>query len=773
MKASDPKPRPPQHLAHASRHGQSVRRVIASTTSDGSGFDLKYLLGVIRRRKVIILTTVCLVTTLSAVVSLHLTPRYTATSAVMIEPRQIRAIGLDAPVEEFPPDEGMVETQIRVLTSRSHAERVIDELQLLADEELNPVLRPKNDRAGSSLASLADWLPTNWLTGVGRAEPISPHVESGAETDPNTILSRKQQLEIAAARYLDRLQVSKHGRSYVISISFVSTDAKKSARIANAAAQLFVEEQLQEKLTGATRAAKWLADRVEQLRERVLESERTAAEYRAGHRLGGEQRTSLHAEQLARITVDLIATRAERAEKELRLRQARAMRADGAAYAALTEVMSSPIIIRLREQEAELLSREAELSREYGPRHPMMLQLGAEKRNLAIKIDSEVQNIIRNLENEGAVARRREQELEDRLEEAEEASARSSHARIELEELEREARVNRSLYETLLGRLKEIQGQQQLLQPGVKVISAAQVPQSPSFPKPKLITAVGFTVSLVLSTLIASVREQLDSRLRTGRSLQEVLGVGSLGLVPSLRPKNGQQRHRHLLERPLSAYAEGVRGVQRAIQTSNPQMPPRVVLVTSAIPEEGKTTLAASLAASAVRSNARAVLVDLDLRHPSVAREMDWECGTDLVDYLTGKAPLDAIIYADPFQRNLHFIPVKQLTSQPIDLLESQKMISLLAELRANYDYVVLDAPPVLGITDAKVIGPLADAVLLVVRWGKTRAEVTAAALDALVASHVEVTGIVLSRVNLRRHAKYGYGDVGHYYNFYKQYYVN
>lgn len=732
--------------------------------------DLAEVLAILRRRKAIILTTVALVTGLVALIAFQLTPRYTATSEVMIRPGDSQVIDFGEVARKAPADAATLETEMMVLESTVRTEQAIEELGLLSDPEFNVALRADEEPEGTFFSALTDWLSAHWVTARGFAQQFTTPSEEAGDLARPDLYEYERQLQSVTEGFLDQLQISQTGRSYIIAIDFTSVDAEKAARVANAVARLYVEKQLVEKLAATSRASEWLADRAEELRKEVIASEKAVEEYRATNRL---LNSPLDTQQLASLNAEMIAARAQRNEKQAKLDQLRQLGQSGRGYGSVTEVMSSPTIRELRRQEAELLREEAQLSREYGERHPRMVQLRAERSDLAGKIEEEIQNIISNLENELVLARSREEALAQGLQEAKERSTEVERAGVELRQLEREAEANRSLYQTFLTRLKQTEQQQGILQSDAQVISTALVPLEPSFPRPKLMIGAGFTGSLMLGGLLAFLVEFLDRSLRTGRQLEDAIGVATMGHVPSTRRRKRQKLHEYLLEKPLSAYAEAIMSVRKAVQLSGNGRAPQVILITSTLPGEGKTTLAVSLAASAARSGLKTVVVDLDLRHPSVAREMRATPSADLIEFLVGGATLGDIIYTDPVERNLHFVPVKNLTSSPVDLLESRRMASLMVELRRTYDYIVLDTAPALGITDAKIAASLADAVLLAVRWEKTTQELVLHGVQALAAGRITVDGAVLTRVNFKRHAKYAYGDFAQYYNQYKQYYVN
>jgi polysaccharide biosynthesis transport protein len=752
------------------------------------GMTIQDFLDILRRRRIVILATVCLITGLAALLTFQLTPRYTATADLLIKPPEVKVIDLQSVVSEVPPlDPFAVETELDVMRSNFHAQRVIEELGLLYDPEFNPFINPENTQP-SRFAGIPDWLASHWLTTVSEASYLFPallpppaeragnneHQGFPADEDADRNSDEHQRQMAATVRQLlQKLQIDQNAKSYVISINFTSPDPQKAARIANAVAQLYVTGQREEKLAATTDAATWLTNRVKQLRQAVLESDRKIDEYRNANQIVSSKLGSLGEQELANLNLEVVTARAERAEKEVRLQRAREVRSRRGSYESLAEVMSSPVVLGLRQQEAAVLQKEAQLSKEFGPLHPIMLEVDAEKENLASKIDLEVGNILANLENEVAVARSREQALAQALEEAKDRSAVTNRAEIELRQLERESEANRSLYESFLTRLKQLEEQLDLVRPDAKVVSLAAVPQSPSFPKPKAMIVIGFTSSVMLGVLMAMLRERLDTAFHTGRQLHEVLGVTSFGLVPAIRRGKGQPRpHRYLLEKPLSAYADAIRSVQKSVELSGPDGRSQIILVTSTLPGEGKTTLALSLAASAARSGRKTVVLDVDLRHPSVAREIDQPFGPGLVEFLTGEATADEIIHVAEFHGNLHFIPVRGLTSSPVDLLESREMATLLTALRTRYHYVFLDGPPAL-VTDARAAASLADTVLYAVRWNKTRAEVASHGLEALAGSRISVAGLVLTQVNLARQARYGYGNVASYYGEYKKYCVD
>lgn len=735
------------------------------------------LLKILRRRRGLIALTVLLISGSAALFAFNLTPRYTGVATVMIDPRATRVIASEAILEEQPQDRWTIETQIRLLRSRSFAKRVIDEADLLADSEFNATLpRPPQapglvarympDLVNEHLPQIKAWLSHPWLVESGLATPAMSQ-------PPATLIPGPSIEAMAIDRLLGSLEVARAGDSYALSIEYSSTDPVKAARIVNKVAEVYVDDQLRAKRAATARATEWLSGRLGELRTRLLEAENAIASYKAEHELIDSRGVTLDSAQLTALHSELISTRAERAQKQSKLGLLRRARQQGRGFESVNEIVSSPVIASLRAQQTELQRQEAQLLQEYGPRHPKILQLNAEKQRLADKIYSEVQNIINAYESEVEFLQRRERALAHSLEQAKGRVAEGHQAEVQLRELEREAEATRDLYKALLERFKKLTEQQQNLEADARVISAAAVPGAPSFPQPKLIVAVGFTSSLMVAGLLALIAESLESGLRSAQQVERALKVSCLGHVPSLRKLKGVKPHQYPTLKPRSAYTEAVRSVHVGLQFANVGQTPQVVLVTSSLPSEGKTTLALSLAASAAASGQKSVIIDVDLRHPSV-RPASSQAATapGLVEFVVGEARLEDVIHQDDLQPNLHVISVRRNTPNPVDLLSSRQMTLLLAQLRSRYRFIVLDAPPILGITDTKIATQLADAVLFVVRWGKTKVEVASNAIEALRDCRAPVAGAVVTQVDMARHAKGAYGDAMQYYGKYKHYYV-
>lgn len=731
--------------------------------------DLLSVVGMLRRRKWLIMLVTALGTATAAFVGMKLTPTYTALASVMIDPRQLQVTTSEQVISGLPLSSPTMATQLGLLRSRDFLASVMGDLKLFDDPEFNPALANAADTTSlpsflQPLEQVISRLPDEWLIATGLANQPQPVLESEAPA-----IARER----AIANFLGEAVFLNDGVSYLIQIQFTSPDPGKAAVIANRLASRFVEDQLQGKLSATDKATGWLEQRLGELKSEVQKSDEAVTHFKISNNILEAHGSNLNEQELADLNGQLVVARSDLADKQARLRLIRDLRGSEAALESVTEVTNSPIIVRLREQTTELERQESELRTLYGERHPRMVQLRDEKAKVAAAIRAEVERVTRTLENDVRVSSTRVASIESALAGMKNQNSQDRAAEVQLAELERVALANRTLYEQLLQRFNETRDQQGIVQADARVVAVAAPPATPSSPGPKIFAAAGFTVSLLLGSVLAILLERLDRGLRSSREVEAALSLTTLGLVPRVdRLRRNQRPHQYLREKPLSSYAEAVRGVFTALKLANPQTPPKVVLVTSSLPEEGKTTFAVSLASLVARSQKRVLLIDLDLRHPSVHRELGWQVSAGLVEYMAGERTLQEVVHND-LETGLHFLPVKAHTTTPIDLLESDRMRQLLQVCRDNYDLIVLDSAPVASVNDTKVAAGLADRVVFVVRWGKTIESAARDSVRALREAGIEPAGVVLSQIDLRKHAQYRYGDIGQYYTRSRRYYVN
>lgn len=707
-----------------------------------------------RRRRVIFGTTASL-TILAAVLVFQLTPLFTATTRVMIEPRRSQVVNVQAVLSGLLPDTETINSEIQVIQSRQLAQRIVKSLKLDQDPEFNPSLRPKS--FWSWVSSYKSLLPA----ALSSPEPVST---------PEQVEERVR--TVVTDTFLEKLTVVSMFRSWVIEIAVRTDDPHKSALIANTVADLYIVEQLEAKFEATRVASKWLSDRLAALRQEVEISERAAEQYRreAGIVEGRDSVTGA-TQQLTEINTELVLAASRRAEADARLNQVKILLKFKRDVGSIGEVLNSPLIQRLLEQESEVLRRNGELSAEFGPKHPRMINLKAEIRDLRRKIATEIDKIVQGLSSEVEVAIARERSLAGNLRRLEVRIGIINQKQVQLRALTRDALANRTVYESFLARFKEMGGQEDLQQPDARIISRAGLPISQSYPKKTLMIALAFMGSLMLGMGLVFVVERLDSGFRSMSQIEQFTRFPALGLVPQVTGKYRNAPERIVLDEPISAYGESMRNLFVSLMLSNVDKPPKVVLFTSSMPGEGKSVVSLSLARTVALSGRKALLIDCDLRQPVIHDKMELPRTPGLVELLADRAELSEVIRRDE-ATGADLIMAGEQVVNTVDLLGSEQMKKLLATFSKTYDLVILDSPPVLAVADARVLATQADKTVFVVRWERTRRDAAMLALRQLDAANGNIAGIVLSRVDVKKHAAYGFADSGYYHGKYKKYYT-
>lgn len=598
---------------------------------------------------------------------------------------------------------------------------------------------------------------------AGLATPFSTGAEAAIEGDPMRQLARN--------KFLRNLSVSPEGRSFVIGVAFTSENPDKAARIANLLADTYVQSQIDQKRLTTNEAGDWLEQRVAELRSELETAEAKIQQYQIDNNLTAGNRTDLTDLQLTDINRELLAAQAQLAGREARLAFVRELRANGQPLDTLPEVLASPLVLQLRAQESALERQEGELRATFGAKHPRVQLIATEKAKLTRSVEEEISRIIANMENEAKVNAAQIAVIQENLGQIQGKSGQGMVAEVGLRELEREAASTKQLYESFLQRYKETREQQQILDSDAKVLSAAQRPAEPSTPGLPIFLAVGFVASSLLGSMGALMLERMDKGLRSAEDVEQRLGLLRVGLIPQIREISPHRSTwRHLKDKPLSVFAESVRGVGTAIRFADVDKPARTILVTSSVPGEGKSTLAQSLAVVTASADHRVLLLDLDTRRPTQAKTFGVEPANGIVELLGGEASFeDTVVHHEP--TGVDLILVRRRPTNPAALMESRKLKAFIEQAQQSYDYVVIDTPPVLGVNDALLLCPLADAVVFVAQWAETKHQLAYNAVQALRSARAKILGVVLTKVDIKKHKRYGYGDAGEYYGTYTKYY--
>jgi capsular exopolysaccharide synthesis family protein len=583
--------------------------------------------------------------------------------------------------------------------------------------------------------------------------------------------------EGAISALTNRRGVKRVGLTYIIDISATSASPTKAALIANTFAELYLTQQLETKYDTIARANEWLSSRLESLRQQVEAKERAVETYRAQNGLLSAEGSTLTEQAISGLNTQLVTSRADLAEREARLRGVEIELANGKSGDSATEALDSTTIVNLRQKQAEIARTYAEMSTKYGPKHPEMKRVKEEQADIQKRIDAEVSRIVTSLRNEVEIARNRLGSIQGSLGVQQNDLAANNVGAVKLREMMRDADASKTLYEGFLNRSKQIAEQGGIEQPDARIVSRASTPMGPSSPQTKLNLAVGLILGLVLGGLVGLIMEMIEQALRTPDDVQERLNINCLGSLPFLDKKlrtidnETVPPEAYVLHRPLSAFGEALRGIRASLFFSTPDRSVKVVAVTSALPDEGKTTTALGLARISALAGSKTVLVDCDLRRRSATHALGIDAEKGLTEVLFKTATLDEVVKKDPGS-GCDVVPLAQAEFTPLDLFNSDAMRAIIEELRERYEVVILDTAPVLPLADTRVLSPLADTVLLVARWGRTPHSVVRSALDQLYAHGAHVSGAVLEGVESGMVSRLLYDKPDYYSELYQTYYI-
>jgi exopolysaccharide transport family protein len=692
------------------------------------------------------------ITGLATMIVFQMTPRYRAAALLLIEPPKTRVINFQSVLSGLPYDQDRINSEIAVITSRELASRIVRKVELVRDKEFNPGLREKR--------GIVNWLLSRF-------------------SRPEKSLLPRGRARVEQQEVVDNLQgailVKPQFQSRVIAVSVASTDARKSAELTNLLVDAYLVDQLEAKYEAIRRASSWLGSRIAALRAAVERSERAVEAYRQKHGLiKGKEQETVAASRITSLNSQLVIARVKRAEAEARLEQLEKAIKSRGGVDSVAAVQSSSLIQTLRVRESAVIGKLAELSAEYGRKHPKIISTRAELSDLRAKIRQEVLKIVARVRGEVLIARASERSLNRSLQRMENSAAGLNRASVGLRALEREAAANQTLLKTMLTRLKETSSQRGIQTADARIISRAVIPSSPYFPRTFLFILVAFGASVVIGIGLATAVEHMDSGFRSSDQIEQLTGYPAIGLIPNLVNKLHKQGgvFKYMEDNPISQYAEAIRNVHVSLALSNVDNPPKLILVTSAMSGEGKSTTAFSLARAAAAAGKRTILVDCDMRNPTSHVLAGLEKAPGLVDILSGNADAQTAVRSAGVV-NLSILTAGDPPANPSDLLMSERMKRLVIELSEQYDLVVLDSPPVMAVSDPRILAPQSDAILFVVRWTRTKRENVVHAIKQLADNGAKIAGVVVTQVNVKKHAEYDYGDSGYYSPRYSKYYTS
>lgn len=733
--------------------------------------DLRSLLQLLWRGKWILAISTLVAFVLALLAVSQLEPQYRATTKVMFGIQQSNVVNLQEVLVEQQYDSGKLEDQMQVLSSEALITRVIDVLKLDERREFNPNLRPDDTSIVGRIRSAVS-LPDSIrepLTSLGflRTPPPPPSATTAAERLQQQVFTN----------VLTGVRLTPIGRSHVIEVSYVSSNPNLSAHVANTIAKQYIVDQLEAKLEATRAATTWLTLRVDELRGRVEKSERAIENARERLSLQTGQTVEVTQQQLQALNGSL----AEAHNESSRLRSLYDRLTDaveqGRDLGAISEFRDSRIIQNFRELETGLASQRASLEATVPDNHPSLVRLDQRIEEIQVNINKEARRIVSAAEIDLSAAEAQESALIAEVRRLEQKALQQSKRQVELRQLDREAAASRVLYENFLARLQETTQQETLQEAEARILTAAKPPVGPETRKRNLILFAGIALGTLAGAAIILLLDRLNNTFRSPVQLEDVTGKTVLATLPALG--NRLKRRAivsHLRDKPGSGLAESVRNLRTSILFSNIDKPPKVVMFTSSVPREGKSTTSMLVAMTSKQMGKSAIIVDCDFRLPSLARMLEADDSRPgLMAVMEGTADVSEAIFRDK-DSDLHVLTTKPSEHHgkinAADVLSSRRFHDLVRALSEAYDLVILDTPPVLVVTDARIISRLADAVIYAVRWDKTPRGAVIEGLRELESVNAPIAGLAMTMVNESRAAKYSYDGYGYYKGRYKDYYT-
>jgi succinoglycan biosynthesis transport protein ExoP len=710
---------------------------------------------VLIKRKWLVLSCVAGIFAVVAIASLRQTPVYEAASQIVVNKADSNLITFkdSMPVVDYY-DQSDLDTEVRILQS--------DLLALQVIRQLNLDKRPEFG---------------------GRPDEKQPNlVASPLQTDSN-------RASALLGAFRSHLRVALIPNTRIIEIHYSSPDPQLAATAVNTLASTYVEQNFKTKFESTMQASDWLSKQLVDLQMKVETSQEKLVRYQREHEiLGTDDKQNITTEKLDELNKEMTQAESDRMQKEAVYRQTQSSDPEVVAAAISADPVgggggsSSRLLDKLREQQATIGIQVAELSSQFGPSYPKVVQLNNQLKEIDRQLQSETNKAVDHLRGEYQAALQRENMLRESFEKQKQEANKLNESAIEYQLLKRDVESNRTLYEGLLEKLKEAGVTAGLRSNNFRIINAARVPTAPSEPNIPRNLTFALVLGIISGVGLAFLLENMDNTVRTPEQAQAISALPSLGMIPLGSKANSRgltgarlalASSKEAVElvtqvRPQSQMAESYRALRTSLLLSNLGAPPKVIMVTSARPQEGKTTTSINTAIVLAQKGVRVLLIDADLRRPSVHKTLGMGPRSGLSNVLTGSATLEQTITTSPVLPTLFILPAGSPPPNPAELLASSIMRDLIMDLREQYDHIVIDTPPTLSVTDAVVLSPRADSTILVIRSGQTTKQALRRARDILMQVNAHVAGVLLNAVDLTSPDYYYYyeyqGKYGEYY---------
>ena len=742
------------------------------------------VLGVARRQGWLAASIGVLGAALGLAYALTATPQYTASAKVLIDNSSAQLNQLN-PFGDPMQDNATVLSQVELIKSDKVVASVVERFGLAeggGGQQAEPGLIKK----------ALDWISLAFSLRGGREEATAP-----LAADPAAAKAR------AMTRTARQLNVKRLGMTYILDIQVTDESAPLASQLANGFAEAYIEEQISVRAQAATQARVWLRNRIEELTSEARRADLAVQQFRAQNQMISIDGRRVDEQQLTELNTQLSMAIGRSAEADAKFNRIESIIASGDVRSLVTEALGSSIITELRQKYLAVDKQASELEDLVGPEHARVSLLREEMRRYEAQIFEELQRIRESARSEREIALLNQADLERTVAGMSTVSAKNNEVLVELKSLEDKASTARAMLQTLLQRDQEAQQGQSFAMSEARVISPASVPQLPSFPKKQLFLLAGLLLGLAAGAGLGFLREMADRSFRNGRQIERLLGLPLIGAVPlissqaragkaltlSMPGKVAEQDPLELdhpgrmvdysVNAPMSSFAEALRSIKLAIDLTSSKSGGHVIGFTSSEANEGKSTLSKNFTSLLALSGFRVLLVDGDLRSHGLTRYIDRSNQLGLVEVLEGRCSLQNAIREEPASGlDLILTSVNRRIYNSSELISSKAMSDLLDKLRGNYDYIILDLPPMGPVVDAKAVAPELDGLVMIVEWGVTRRYHVQQLLESQRPIYDRCVGVVFNKIDPQKihhydyYGSYYYGYYRYNYSRYKNYYV-
>ncbi len=723
--------------------------------------DLRDYLRVLMKRRWIIMCVFFVVVLTVAVNTFTTVPIYQATARIQIERQQSNPFS-NRPIMQY---YGMAmeyyQTQSKIITSRAVADKVVKRLDLQNSLEFFPP--PKDDVISNTKRSIRKFISgiKTWLKSTLKIKKPEQHKVVPA-------MEEKALYSPLAGALLGRVSVNPVRDTQLLDVSVMAANPVLAARMANEMVQAYIDHTLENRLEAAKNAVQWLGERISEERRKVEDAENKLLRYKEEQGIitgFSSDSENITAQKLATLNNQVVQAESERVEAETRYRQALELGKSSDMLDAIPEVLTNELIREIKKMEVGLYNRMSEISKKYGRKHPQMIAIDSELAELKKRKIREVKRVVNSLRNEFKLALAREDSLKKALTKQKKESLELNKKAVQYGVLQRQAVSSRHMYDLLIKRFKETSLTEEIKTANIRIIDPAQVPQGPIKPNKRRNILLAVVVGLTLGIGLAFLLEYLDNTIKFPEEVKNYLKIPYLGPVPAYALDGSDEKSHDLvtLHSPKSTASESFRGIRTGILYSSADSAPRVILISSAGPSEGKTVCAANLAVTMAQSGSKVLLMDCDMRRPRIHKVFGMVRDQGLSSVLVGKANVGQTIIKSKVE-NLDILPVGPIPPNPSEMLGSMRMKHLLETLKKSYNRIIIDSPPVTAVTDAVVLAPQADGTLLVVRAGDTPRQIVQNGLAQLQTVNAKILGAVLNGIKTGRDSYY-------YYQYYYYYY--